>query len=88
VHAYPPTRIPPNVAIAGTAFKRDRLRHRNAVLKSTGFLETPATPLPIPSANELGLVGAERIPTGSGMKGTGGLSQALLQVGSPAAGLR
>lgn len=62
----------------GAAIKRDRLRVRNAILKSTGFLEHPVLPA-------IGLAG---VPDRSSLtnKGVlGGLSQALHAVGSPQA---
>lgn len=58
--------------------KRDRLRVRNAILRSTGFLENGGTPIaPLRETAEL----PER---GSVLKTLGGLSQALHAVGSPA----
>lgn len=58
------------------SIKRDRLRVRNAILRSTGFLENnPAVPQH--------LVGS--IPDKPmSHKGLGGLSQAIKAVGSPA----
>ncbi|KAF5832912.1 hypothetical protein DUNSADRAFT_11024 [Dunaliella salina] len=58
----------------GMAIKRDRLRVRNAILRSTGFLENNP---PIPH-----VVGS--IPEKPSYKGLGGLSQAIKAVGSPA----
>lgn len=58
----------------GMAIKRDRLRVRNAILRSTGFLENNS---PVPHA-----VGS--IPERPSYKGLGGLSQAIKAVGSPA----
>lgn len=60
------------------AIKRDRLRVRNAILRSTGFLEHA----PQPASPQSTAFHHERGPS---QKGLGGLSQALHAVGSPVA---
>lgn len=72
--------------------KRDRLRVRNAILKSTGFLEQSAQPIAIVTPGTVVGDGPGDLP-GAGIKPSssltgsrnllGGLSQALHAVGSP-----
>jgi hypothetical protein len=86
---------------AGTIVKRDRLRVRNAILQSTGFLENKgSTTTSVAVASSLVLGGMSggfpttglppASPGGSQIermssRQLGGLSQALHAVGSPAA---